>query len=164
MSPHFPSRDELSAMDLDHLRALPVQDMEDEKLLQEIIDSKMINRPLEQKAYNLDAMSAVIETPEQEAEWQKIIDERNAEIRKRTFGEEVVLNEQIEKIEEQQLVIEEELKEEVKENIENLTVGNGDVILDDEGLHIDNKSSVKCELCGTKGFRHKKGCPTLVKE
>lgn len=151
MSKNFPSFDELCAMTLDRLRSQIPYDQEDEKLMQEAVNSKVRFIPEQSRAYRNDIPD--IKTPEEEAKYQAIIDERELKIRQAKFGEEVVLEEQIEKLEEEKIKIEEELKVE------------GELVKTEIPESQESPiSDVKCEICQSKGFRHKKGCPKANKE
>ena len=81
MTPNFPSRDRLVGMSLERLRLVDVHDKEEELLLQEIVNSKLAVLPPQGEANRSDVPD--IKTPEQEAEWQAKIDERNAAIKNR---------------------------------------------------------------------------------
>lgn len=166
MSTHFPSRDELTGMSIDHLHALRVEDMEDEKLLQEIIDAKSQTRPFVPQVNNLDVQEAEIKTPEEEAKYQAIIDERLRKAKVSAFGEETVLQGEVSALEAEKETLEKELPYEMPVEPLELTP-EAPVVESEVSAPIENQevsesvSDVKCELCGSKGFRHKKGCPTL---
>ena len=155
MSPNFPSRDKLSSMTLDQLRSQIPYDMDDEKLLQEIVDLRVKPVVMSEKIYRNDIQQEIDDlgvnmTPEKEAELQIEIDKRAEIIKKRAFGEEDVLTDKIEKLEEEKVKIEEEMGLETKK-IEEVPI-------------LDEKSDIKCTVCGSRGFRHKRGCPVDIKE
>jgi hypothetical protein len=68
-------------MSLERLRLVDVHDKEEELLLQEIVNSKLSVLPPQGEAFRGDVPD--IKTPEQEAEWQAKIDQRNTEIKDR---------------------------------------------------------------------------------
>ena len=144
-------------MNLDRLRSQIPQDQDDEKLLQEIVDSKFKVNTLHSRVFRSDVPD--IKTPEEEAEWQKVIDEREAKIRKQAFGETVVLEQDIKKMEEEKEKLEAEIapeaqklpSDEIKTEVATETATEA----------TETDSDVKCELCGSRGYRHKLGCPTL---
>lgn len=143
MTPAFPSRDQLCAMPLNRLRLVDVHDKEEEDLLQEIINSKLVNLPPQGEAFRGDVPD--IKTPKQEAEWQAKIDERNAEIKGRyvptaTVDSAIAPTNTVE--------------------IE----GSGEVLPNGEIISEPTKEVGKkfCEFCDSKGGIHKKGCPNKV--
>jgi hypothetical protein len=68
-------------MSLERLRLVDVHDKEEELLLQEIVNSKLSVLPPQGEAFRGDVPD--INTPEQEAEWQAKINERNDKIKER---------------------------------------------------------------------------------
>jgi hypothetical protein len=135
-------------MSIDRLKSQIPQDIEDEKAMQEIIDSKSNNKLFAERVFKGDIPD--IKTPEQELEWQNIVNERELKIKKRVLGEEKVLEQDIEKMEKEKIELETELES---------IPGTLEVTPDEKKIEvIDN---IKCELCGAKTKRHKKDCPTL---
>ena len=148
-------------MNLDRLRSQIPQDQDDEKLLQEIVDSKFKVNTLHSRVFRSDVPD--IKTPEEEAEWQKVIDEREAKIRKQAFGETVVLEQDIKKMEEEKEKLEAEIEAEIAPEAQKVS---SEEIKPEEATETateatETDSAVKCELCGSRGYRHKLGCPTL---
>jgi hypothetical protein len=75
----FPTREQLGAMSIDRLRALDIQDGEEEKLVQEILDCKLAaSPPVVDIHSNVD-----ITTKEQEDMIQGELDEKRAKVRAR---------------------------------------------------------------------------------
>lgn len=70
----FPSRTQLRRLPLERLRLVDVHNPEEEKLLQEVVDEKLADKPVPGDVNRLDVPD--IKTPEEEAKWQKIIDAR----------------------------------------------------------------------------------------
>ncbi len=62
-------------MPIASLRMLDVQDKDEEDILQDVLDYKLSFRPAETVKINT-AYIPDIKTPEEEAKWQKIIDEK----------------------------------------------------------------------------------------
>ena len=75
------SKEELMTMPLTILRNQQIQTQEEEKLVQEIVNMRAEETPIGNDIYRNDVISANIQTPEEEAKWQKIIDERVAKIK-----------------------------------------------------------------------------------
>lgn len=147
--PKFPTKEELLNMPVKQIRGLNINDPEEEALIQAVLDILIPKTPLTQvEVYDLDIKGMEIKTPEQERKLQVELDRRRegAAIVSGVYTKEEVLESNIEKIEKETAKIEEELKEEGVEEIK----------AEDNGI--------KCDLCGTRGFRHKKGCPTLINE
>ena len=107
MSNRFPSRDQLSAMNLDQLHALVPMDIEDEMAVQEIIDARFKPKAPIQKVFRDDVPD--IKTVEEEAEWQKIIDQRAKDIADRSLSEEEKIEVKIADLEEEKAKIEAEI-------------------------------------------------------
>ena len=72
----FPTKDELMAMPLNKLKLVDINNHEQEALVQAIINLKTIDIPPQTTVYNLDVPD--IKTAEDEAKWQKIMDDRRA--------------------------------------------------------------------------------------
>lgn len=128
-------------MSIDQLHSQIPYDGDDEKILQEILDARVKPVPMTDKVFRDDVPD--IKTKEEEEKWQKIIDERADKIKEQAFGKEVVLEDNIKKLEEEKAKIEAETPptEPVVETV--------------------SEKKPWCELCGSMGVRHKKGCPTL---
>ena len=139
MSSNFPSRDELSSRSLDWVKSQIPYDKDDEDLMQEIVDSKQKLVKSQSKVYKQDIHKEIDDlvfslTPEKEKELQKKIDKREAAQAKKEGRE-------------YKPVVEEPVEPEVAvpDPVEAKFPG------------------AWCELCGSKGVRHKLGCPTLTK-
>jgi len=70
----FPTREQLQGMSLAQLRLIDIQDTDEEVLLQEIISAKVVEIPPIAKVYKGDFPD--IKTPEEEAKYQAIVNER----------------------------------------------------------------------------------------
>jgi hypothetical protein len=127
-------------MSLGRLRLVDVHDKEEEDMLQEIINSKLVNLPPQGEAFRGDVPD--IKTPEQEAEWQAKIDERNAKI-KGAYVPTASLTPT-------------SLTVEVEGSGELLPSGE---IISDPIKEVGKKF---CDKCDSKGGIHKKGCPNKV--
>ena len=138
IDPKFPSREQLRHMSLPELRSLRVLYPEEEELLQEAVAHILAQDRRPPKVYinDNDIKGAHIATREKEAELQAELDRRRAEALKQMNLSESELQDELVKI-------------------------NGEI--KQEVISEPVKSDVKCELCGSRGFRHKKGCPTLTK-
>jgi hypothetical protein len=144
----FPSRDTLNAMSLDRLRLVDVVDKDEELLIQEIVDAKTSKIPAMQEVYIGDVPD--IKTPEQEKEWQAVLDKRAAKIKARGVSTAKPVQ--------------------VKEP-EKVTVAPAPVV-PLEAKEPEPKQVVKptvvvekkfCDKCDSKGNFHKKGCPNKTK-
>ncbi len=67
--------EELRGMSLKSLANIDIQDAEEEKVIQAIVNLKRAQMPVED-VYRKDLMNNTEETPEKEAEMQKVIDQR----------------------------------------------------------------------------------------
>jgi hypothetical protein len=151
MRSSFPTREELSTYSITKLRLIDIHEKDEEELIQEILNAKLAVSPLEQPVYVGDIPD--IKTPEEEAKWQKIVDERTAAKRPTIFQQTV------ENIESEEVV-----------NIDNqLTPENSPEVIQETPVQVEEEEiemeglTVKCLLCGAKTKRHKKECPTLLK-
>jgi hypothetical protein len=70
----FPSRDQLSGMSIQRLRLIDIQEKDEELLVQEILDAKLTKEPPAGKVFRGDIPD--IYNGEDEAKYQKVIDER----------------------------------------------------------------------------------------
>ncbi len=138
MRASFPSRDQLSAMSLERLRLVDVYEKDEEELVQEIINSKVELMPLSGDVYRGDVPD--IKTPEEEAEWQKKIDERAQAKRPTPVTLSLSDEETVEKDEEES------------------TSTN---LIEEPIVAGSKKTETRfCDFCDSKGVRHKKDCPT----
>ena len=80
-SSRFPSREQLMEMSITSLRNLDIQDQQEEALLQEVLNEKVRTSVIIEDIKTSDVPE--IQTPEQEAEWQSILDQRRKEARVR---------------------------------------------------------------------------------
>lgn len=134
MRTSFPTRDQLSAMSIALLRVVDIQEKDEEELVQEILNSKIKMSPPQKEVKVSDIPD--IKTPEEEAKWQKIVDERAAK-----------------------------MKGVVEDLVEDLPTDHSDdaPVAPDEPPKEDPKEEKPfCSFCDSKGGRHKKDCPTLV--
>jgi hypothetical protein len=76
----LPPREELMTMPITVLEHQNIENAEEEKLVQEILDLRRSQMPPQKQVYNNDAIQANISTKEDEAKWQKVIDERKAKL------------------------------------------------------------------------------------
>ncbi len=163
MSVNFPSKEQISSMSIDGIKSLVPMDQEDEALMDSELKKRVVNKSVDDKIYRDDALNAEINTPEEEAKWQKILDDRREEILKRELGEEAYIARRVEKLEKEAAIIGEEIASAVEVS---LSVAESEIEKskeDAENPKEEVDTSVKCVLCGSKGVRHKNGCPTLVK-
>lgn len=176
------TRDELSAMPIRRLRNLDIRDGDEEKLVQEIVDAKLAKMPPERTVYRKDVPD--IKNAEEEAKWQKVIDERTAkakgkmisdpddimrpigdvispapdEIPDETPDEEPEESEQLEPDYDQDATEKDpEPEEEIIEPMEN----------DEDATDVSQQTAKDavtpwCDSCDSKGGRHKKTCPKYV--
>lgn len=79
--PKFPPLEELQTMPLSRLRLIDINSQEEEEIVQDLIDQKIEDKDGPENIYRGDVPD--IQTPEQEAEWQKKIDSRTARAKKR---------------------------------------------------------------------------------
>ena len=70
----FPSEEELGGMSLTRLRMLDIQEKDEEELVQKIVSAKEAKNPPIAKVFRGDFPD--INSPEQEAQYQKIVNER----------------------------------------------------------------------------------------
>ena len=119
-------------MPVSSLRSIDVRSVDEEKLVQQVLDEKLSVLPPEREVYTGDVPD--IQTGEDEAKWQKIIDDRRAALRPK--GEEAKLEETIASLEEQ------------KE----------DISLDATDLPVESTKKSFCDFCTSKGRFHKMDC------
>lgn len=163
----MPSREDLMSISLSSLRNLDIRTPEQAELIQGVFSERMNNLPPEVKVNISDIIRQMDKeinrmTPEKEAEYQKIIDERLAESKTglvTTEDEIETLTKELDyligDIEKETIV---DIKhtpteEEIKSNNLEDVVNKGDVIT----IPNENLES-KCQFCGTKGMRHFKTC------
>ena len=131
----FPSVEQLKAMDLNKLRNVDIRSDEEERIVQEIVDSKVSRQVI---AHPTNLIVPDIKTKEEEIYWQAKIDAEKEKVKNRGL-----------------VAISEEAIEEVVL----------DTPIEDPNPfhHIEEKVETKTgkECCGSLGFRHKKNCPTL---
>jgi hypothetical protein len=134
IDPKFPTKEELRKMSLPELQSLRVLYPEEEQLIQEEVKYRLSTdkRAIKVDIKTNDIYGAHIATPEQEKEMQIELNRRKKEALKQMNLSEEDLQVELDKIEPKHNIINEPIK-----------------------------SKIKCELCGSKGWRHKKGCPTL---
>lgn len=80
------TREELESMTIRQLRLIDIRDKEEEEIVQEILNKRLAAKRPEVKINRSDAPD--IKTPEQEAAYQKVLDEREARIKGRLLGTE----------------------------------------------------------------------------
>lgn len=78
----FPTKEELRSMSLARLRLIDVKNIDEETIVQEIVNEKTKILPPTQEISRKGIPD--IKTPEEEAKFQKVIDERIAKIRGET--------------------------------------------------------------------------------
>jgi len=178
ISPKFPSEDELMMMSRKLLGGLLIQTPEEEALVQKVVDAKFSKAPISLVEVDYkDIKGSYIETPEQEAELQIELDSRRegAAISNGLYTKEEIIDSKISKME--------ALKEEVESAINEMTPEEEKVSTEnffsdapaeeekkedieetkqEEVVEEVKDDGIKCELCGSRGFRHKKDCPTLA--
>lgn len=175
MSKNFPKKEELETMSTAAIRSQVPYGVEDEALMAEVLAKRAVPMQHDEQINMNDIKNAVINTPEEEAKWQAILDGRREAVKERVLGKEVVLNDKIEKLEEEKEKLEEEIKTlEPEVTITPMPdiewseplpekIGEAELVKVEE--KVDARSSIKCELCGSKSkVFHKRGCPTLIKE
>ena len=113
------------------LRMLDLSSPEEEKLVQDVLDEKLMDAPLE---VNLDGIHIPdITTPEEEAKYQAKIDERESKMRASRFES---------KVEEEKAELEKIQEEITKET----------------PLTVAEVKTAFCLHCDSKGVRHKSNC------
>lgn len=80
------TRDELMDMPLIALRGLDIESPEQEMLVQEIVNIKLATLPIQQPIFRNDVPD--IQTPQEEARWQEIMNRRERKIRGEDVGQE----------------------------------------------------------------------------
>jgi hypothetical protein len=96
MSANFPNREKLEAMSIEQIKATRIEDQADEALVQDVLNKRRVNIPILDMVNKKDVPD--IKTPEDEAKWQKIIDERQDKVDKQWKGE-AYLEKKVEKLE-----------------------------------------------------------------
>ncbi len=134
IDPRFPNKEKLRHMSLLELRSLRVLYPEEEQLLQDAVHYKL----------SLDKRPAKVEIFENDIKGAHIA------TKEQELKAQEVLNNRRKEALKQMNMSEEDLKMELEK-------------IDNSYEKSEPKSDIKCELCGSRGFRHKKGCPTLNK-
>ncbi len=75
----FYSREQLMTMPLVALRGVDIDTPEQASMVQEVVNIKLASLPVQRPIYRKDVPD--IQTPEEEARWQTIINQREAKIR-----------------------------------------------------------------------------------
>ena len=73
---NFPTKEQLMAMPLNKLRLIDINSKEEEDLVQAVVRLKEVQNPPQTPVNTLDVPD--IKTAEDEAKWQKILDDRRA--------------------------------------------------------------------------------------
>jgi len=148
---YLPSREELRAIPMSALRNLDIKTVDQMNLVQEVVNERLQNEPLEIKIDNSDVerkMDREINrmTPEKEAVYQKTIDERVQAVKPKLPTDE--------KIKEASTILE-IIQEEIKTE-------EGEI----EKVKTEQPVKRFCEFCDSRGFRHKSKCtrPKLNKD
>jgi hypothetical protein len=133
IDPTFPTQEKLRKMTLPELRSLRVLYPEEEQMLQEAIYSKLSE----------DKRPPRVEIFDNDIKGANI-----ATI-------------------EQEQEFQTEIDRRKKEALKQMNMSEKELEVELEKIKpkevVSEPSKIKCELCGSKGFRHKKGCPTLTK-
>ena len=148
MSKNFPTLEKLESMSVEEIKALYPVEPADEALMQQVLDKKRVNIPIVDLLDRSDVPD--IRTPQDEAKWQKILDERQNKIDVQFKGE-AYLENKLEKLEEKKRELEPEVPfiEAVEQSITQL-----------ENSKI---KKVFCEECGSKSPAfHRKGCSKII--
>jgi len=98
LSLKFPTTEALASMSLKQLREIDITSVDEEKIVQKEINVRLASMPLENPTKPESLKVPDIKTPEEEAKWQKKLDEENAKRRKNVLQS-----------------TEEKIKEEIKE-------------------------------------------------
>lgn len=141
----FPSQEELREMPVALIRLIDIQDTDEERLVQDILNEKFRSLPLDQDVYTGDVPD--IKTKEEEEYWQKILDDRRQKKILASQGPDADFP----------LDNEDPVPTEVAPETPSEPGVQEDPIKEPE--------SVKkfCEFCDAKGpISHKKDCPTRV--
>jgi len=75
----FPTREELMTMPLKRLRGFDVQNPEQQRTIQDVLDVRLQDMPVDRPIYRRDVPD--IQTQEQERDWQAVIDERTRKLK-----------------------------------------------------------------------------------
>ena len=152
---HFPTTEELEKMSIEQIRSLYPQSPQEEVAMQAVLDKKRVNIPIVDMLDRTDVPD--IRTPQDEAKWQKVLDERQRTIDVRFKGE-AFLEKELADLEKQreELGFEEETPVEIPEvPVEEVKIEEPKVELKLE----EKVRKVHCEECGSKSPAfHKVGC------
>ena len=184
MRSKFPTREQLMAMPIRRLRNIDIAEQDEELVVQEILNAKLAKLPPERK-HNVRVPD--IKTPAEEKYWQKKIDDANAQAKRRTLKNRFedsdvqttphVLTEG--DLEENPELEDEGLKpgdtiglpiEDGQLDIQPSQESAPEVNQDAQPAQNSNENDeniegkVRCIACGSKSNRHKKDCPTLLKD
>ena len=173
--PKFPTQAELSTMSLSRLRLVDISNKEEELAVQRAVDAIVADSPGSGDIYRGDVPD--IKTPEEEARWQKIIDERVERSKPRQVlskddddEEETPADEDEEELPVDATPLEttgEEVDyvlkmEDIERNptLEQQGYQAGDTIKLPKEVVDEVTPKRFCEQCDSKGRFHKKDCPT----
>ncbi len=81
------SREQLMTMPLVAIRGLDIDTPQQQELVQEVVNIKLASLPVQRPIYRKDVPD--IQTPQEEARWQTIINAREAKIRGQVVAEDV---------------------------------------------------------------------------
>lgn len=127
--------EELRQLSIKQLRNIDVDSPEYETLVNQVVNEKLVVAPIEYKINRKDIPD--IRTPEEEAVYQKVINERESEFRPK---EEI-----LEVTDESSVVLEDKEPEIIKPTV---------VVVDAPKRF--------CDSCDSKGRFHKSGCPNKI--
>ena len=168
------------AMPINRLRQVDIAELDEEELVAEILSARMAKLPPQRQ---IKLKIPDIQTPEEEAMWQKRIDRLQAKQKAKTAGKPFVDGEETKPLETEEvfhgpngdveLAQEEETEDEQldtqsSENdssdavISDKKVETGDEVDEEEEDDEESESPVLCVACGSKSRRHKKNCPTKL--
>lgn len=102
------SKEELLSFPLQRLRLIDVMNVDDEKMLQEVVTLKMSQVPSDTQVQRIDVPD--IKTKEEEEKWQKIINERSAKLKPTVSTSSSPIEAIIEEKKEELKNVEEEIK------------------------------------------------------
>lgn len=131
----FYTKQELMDMPLHILNGLDIYTPEQQELVQEVVNLKTVTPPASRVAVGV---IPDINTPEEERHWQEKIDEKK-------------------RIWEKQLEVQPTLivDDEEENKADDILIGDEIVVkpVEEEDL------GIKCFECGSRGYRHRRGCP-----
>ena len=159
-------REKLTRMPVHLLRTeIDIRSIEDEKLLQEILDSKLQNMPVHDEA--LPLIIPDIRNGEDEAKWQAVVDGRVEKIRSASVDQSIAREEAELEALQKQIEAEEPIMGSIPLDasyIGGVEFGMGTPYTD-EALKEASQvvKSAFCDACTSKGKVHKKDCPKNVK-